>query len=124
MSSQLLNPASTYGILPSSNKNDDKDSRDWSRLATVIALFELLILSLFLKFVIYPTSFAVADDVQYVFYLNVTVMMLVGFGFLMTFQKLNPLTAVGMTFLVTAICIPWAILTGRFFASVAGNLGE
>jgi len=124
MSSELT---SNYGILSSSSAfgNNNKDSKDWSRLATVVALFEVMILGLFLKFVTYPNeAFAVADDVQYVFYLNVTVMMLVGFGFLMTFQKLNPLTAVGMTFLVTAICIPWAILTGRFFASVAGNLHE
>ena len=100
-------------------------SKDWSRLATVVATFEVLILFLFLKFVTYPsTSFSEVDDIQYVFYLNVTVMMLVGFGFLMTFQKLNALTAVGMTFLITTICIPWAILTGRFFASVAGNLEE
>ena len=126
MSSSPLYPNSNFGALSSSSAfaNNDKDSKDWSRLATVVALFEVIILALFLKFVTYPDTFAVADDVQYVFYLNVTVMMLVGFGFLMTFQKLNPLTAVGMTFLVTAICIPWAILTGRFFASIAGNLGE
>jgi ammonium transporter Rh len=124
MSQPLVN-AANYNALPTHATSDyaTKNS-DWSRLAITVAIFEVVILALFLKFVVYPDSFLIADDVQYVFYLNVTVMMLVGFGFLMTFQKLNPLTAVGMTFLVTTMSIPWAILTGRFFASVAGNLGE
>jgi ammonium transporter Rh len=122
--------ANSYGLMPvsnmpvSNNDNDKQPTTDWSRLALFVALMQVVLLGLFLRFVQYPTSFSSQDDVQYVFYLNVTIMMLVGFGFLMTFQKLNPLTAVGMTFLVTTICVPWAVLTGRFFASAAGNIGE
>ena len=126
MSSSQLIPNINYNgeVFSSTEFNNNKDSKDWSRLAIVLTFFGMIILSLFFNFVTYPTTFAVADDVQYVFYLNVTVMMLVGFGFLMTFQRLNALTAIGMTFLVTALSIPWAVLTGRFFASVAGNLHE
>ena len=84
--------ANSYGLMPvsnmpvSNNDNDKQPTTDWSRLAPFVALMQVVLLGLFLRFVQYPTSFSSQDDVQYVFYLNVTIMMLVGFGFLMTFQ--------------------------------------
>ena len=78
--------ANNYGLLPVSNNDKPTNSSDWSRLALVVGLIQVILLGLFLRFVQYPTSFSSQDDVQYVFYLNVTIMMLVGFGFLMTFQ--------------------------------------
>ena len=121
--SALLN-TTNYDTLPTKT-HAPPPSSDWRRLALIVGLFQVLLVGLCLRFVIYPSGdFLITDDIQYVFYLNVTVMMLVGFGFLMTFQRLNALTAIGMTFLVTTLSIPWAVLTGRFFASVAGNLHE
>ena len=84
--------ANSYGLMPvsnmpvSNNDNDKQPTTDWSRLALFVGLMQVVLLGLFLRFVQYPTSFSSQDDVQYVFYLNVTIMMLVGFGFLMTFQ--------------------------------------
>lgn len=39
----------------------------------------------------------------------------------MTFMKKFGLNAVGFSFLITCICIPWAALTGRFFSMIMKN---
>ena len=59
---------------------------------------------MFYLFVEYPEQvFELKEDVQYVFYLNVTIMMLVGFGYLMTFMRDYGLGAVGFTFLIIVL---------------------
>ena len=101
---------------------EEISNREGKRLATIVGAFMVFILTMFYLFVEYPEQvFELKEDVQYVFYLNVTIMMLVGFGYLMTFMRDYGLGAVGFTFLITTICIPLAVLTGRFFASVANN---
>eukprot|EP00943_MAST-04B_sp_MAST-4B-sp1_P006886 g6886.t1 len=122
---QLTRPGDTS--IENGHSSTDTDINEISktearRLATIVGIFNIVILILFYLYVEYPEQvFQLREDVQYVFYLNVTVMMLVGFGYLMTFMKDYGLGAVGFTFLITTISIPLAILTGRFFASVANN---
>jgi ammonium transporter Rh len=95
---------------------------DMKKFAILVGGFEILLLILFTVAVEYPEQgFTQKDDIQYIFYLNVTIMMLIGFGFLMTFMSRYGLGAVGLTFLITVLCIPWCILSGRVFASLAGN---
>jgi len=97
---------------------------EWKRFSGVVGFFLLFLIVMFGMFVVYPETFTETDSEQYLFYLNVQVMMLVGFGYLMTFMRKHGLGAVGLTMLITALCMPWCILTGRFFASLAGNYGE
>lgn len=98
-----------------------EDEAEWRRFSAILFSFLLLLLILFATCVEYGNGFNIEADMQYLYYLNVTVMMLIGFGFLMTFMRKFSLSAVGFTFLITAICIPWCILTGRFFASITSK---
>lgn len=97
------------------------DNNEYKKFATVVGVFELVVIVLYALFVVYPASDSSFNDVQYIFFLHVTIMMLVGFGYLMTFMGNFGLSAVGLTFCITAISIQWCILTGRFFASVSNN---
>ena len=97
------------------------DEAEWTRFSAILFSFLLLLLILFGTCVEYGHRYDITSDMQYLYYLNVTVMMLIGFGFLMTFMRKFSLSAVGFTFLITAICIPWCILTGRFFASITSK---
>ena len=51
----------------------------------------------------------------YPLYQDVHVMIFVGFGFLMTFLRKYSYTAVGMTFLIGAMCLQWGILNVNFW---------
>lgn len=51
----------------------------------------------------------------YPLYQDVHVMIFVGFGFLMTFLRKYEYSAVGLTFLVAAMCLQWGILTTNFW---------
>jgi len=52
-------------------------------------------------------------------FIGVFIMMLVGFGYLMTFMKWYGLGAVGFVLLVTAMCIQWDLFTQSLFEQLA-----
>jgi len=57
-------------------------------------------------------------DQYYPLYQDVHVMMLIGFGFLMTFLKNHAFGSVGFNFLLTAFVIQWALLINGYFVSI------
>lgn len=57
----------------------------------------------------------------YNFYIGVMIMMLVGFGYLMTFMKYYGLGAVGFCLLVTAIGLQWGLILEPFFSMWYNN---
>ena len=54
----------------------------------------------------------------YNMFIGILIMMLVGFGYLMTFIKWYGLGAVGFTMVVTAMGLQWAVFTQSFWAQV------
>nr|AAK50057.2 Rh-like protein [Carcinus maenas] len=56
-----------------------------------------------------------AHSRTYPMFQDVHVMIFIGFGFLMMFLKRYGLSAVGMNFLIAALCLQWAILVNGFF---------
>lgn len=61
-------------------------------------------------------------EFYYPVYQDVHVMILVGFGFLMTFLSKYGFSAVGFNFMITAFVIQWSILTNGFWHCI--HLGE
>ena len=59
----------------------------------------------------------------YPLFQDVHVMIFIGFGFLMTFLRKYSYGAVGLTFLIGAMCIQWGILVVNFWhQALAGHL--
>jgi ammonium transporter Rh len=92
------------------------------------AFFEIAIIILFGIFVRYDPSTAAgglpiaagaeAITNNYSMYMDVHVMIFVGFGYLMTFLKNNGFNALGMTFLLAALAIQWFLLVDGFWHCV------
>jgi ammonium transporter Rh len=60
----------------------------------------------------------VSIEEHYPMYMDVHVMIFVGFGFLMVFLKSYSWSAVGMNYLIAAWAMMWCILTGAFWHNV------
>merc|ERR1712096_60885 len=60
----------------------------------------------------------VEDAELYPMFQDVHVMMLIGFGFLMTFLKRHGFGSVGFNFLLTAYVIQWSLLLNGFFENI------
>lgn len=97
--------------------SDKSNRNDNICFAIIMGSFQVTLMVLFGFFVEYknPKAFDAQEQIQYIFYLDVTIMMVVGFGFLMTFMRKYALGAIGLTFLITAMTIPWGAITGQFF---------
>jgi len=64
------------------------------------------------------------DAELYPMFQDVHVMMLIGFGFLMTFLKRHGFGSVGFNFLLTVYVIQWALLVNGWFAGIGGDGGK
>lgn len=70
-----------------------------------------------------PGSFSASDTIRarYPQFTDVHVMIFVGFGFLMSYMRLNSFTATGHTFLVACYAVLWAVLNRGFWQRAVGN---
>eukprot|EP01114_Cavostelium_apophysatum_P019573 TRINITY_DN6345_c0_g1_i2.p1 TRINITY_DN6345_c0_g1~~TRINITY_DN6345_c0_g1_i2.p1 ORF type:complete len:781 (+),score=118.55 TRINITY_DN6345_c0_g1_i2:53-2344(+) len=95
--------------------------------AVTIFFFEMIFIALFAIFTRYDdlangtTDASIQGDANiYVinyhhFFMDVHVMIFIGFGFLMTFLRKYGYTAVGVNFLLGTFALQWYILVGAFF---------
>ncbi|KJE94518.1 Rh type C glycoprotein2b [Capsaspora owczarzaki ATCC 30864] len=97
-----------------------------SKFPAVAAALQVMLLVFFACFVAYghdASNYADTDNAaasaamvfKYGKFQDVHVMMLIGFGFLMTFLKKHAFTAVGVNFFLTAFVLQWVTLTNGFF---------
>lgn len=63
----------------------------------------------------YKSEDSANHNKMYPMFQDVHVMIFIGFGFLMMFLKRYGLSAVGLNFMVAALCLQWAILVNGFF---------
>merc|ERR1711988_966823 len=97
-----------------------------NRFAKCALVFQIILIALFFALTDYEDSLEAHNDAflgkdvtkYYGVYQDVHVMILVGFGFLMTFLAKYGFSAVGFNFMITAFVIQWAILTNGFWHNI------
>jgi ammonium transporter Rh len=88
------------------------------RFAVTLLVVELITLGLTGGLATYGVNM---NDIQYVFYTNVCIMMLIGFGYLMTFLRKFGLGAVAFTMLLTVLSVQIHVLAGPLFSMLASG---
>ncbi|KAG8227234.1 hypothetical protein J437_LFUL003965, partial [Ladona fulva] len=70
----------------------------------------------------FPSSETSAKPFTYKMFMDVHVMIFIGFGFLMTFLRRYGYSSVGLNMLVAALSIQWAVLASGFFRMSNGRI--
>jgi ammonium transporter Rh len=110
----------SLGAVTGPKKDGAADGREASRLFVWVALIlQVLFIILFGAFTKFHTSADTSGTSSrlaeyYGMYMDVHVMIIVGFGFLMTFLRKYGYSSVGFNFLIAALVMQWHILCGGF----------
>mmetsp|Transcript_1325 Transcript_1325/g.5106 ORF Transcript_1325/g.5106 Transcript_1325/m.5106 type:complete len:563 (+) Transcript_1325:1-1689(+) len=94
------------------------DEAGLKTFSTIVAIAQVGLLVLFTCVGSVATVDSVEDAMLYNVYIGVVLMMVVGFGFLMTFLRWYGMGSVGLTLLITAIGVQTALLTESFFSTL------
>jgi len=74
---------------------------------------------------VFIPGYSIQEDPRVIYYykpfMDVSIMVFIGFGYLMTFLRKYPFSAVGYTFFISCFVIPWAIICNIFFTQIADN---
>ena len=133
-SPQAGSPSSPSSDDGSSHHGGSRQRRCCSGWAACMIIWEFIMIALFVLFVRYdsktvrpatadPTAAKDLVQSQYPLFVDVHVMIFVGFGYLMTFLRRNMYMSVGMTFILACLCIQWYILCAGFWESVFDRHG-
>ncbi|KAJ5076306.1 rh50 isoform b [Anaeramoeba ignava] len=102
-------------------KQQQKQKHYGFLLLTII--FEVAMLVIYGLWMDYDTSYNQDSgetdervDLFYYFFIDVAIMIFVGFGFLMVFLKRYGYSSAGYTYFISAVAFQWAIVTNSFFA--------
>ena len=96
---------------------------DASLFMRIFGLTQLILVVCYFLFVDYNAAGVGSVNTSYVFYGDVAMMIFIGFGFLMTFLAKYAHSALGYTFMMTAVTIQFSILAQGFFHHLhAGDL--
>ncbi|KAJ3452173.1 rh50 [Anaeramoeba flamelloides] len=93
---------------------------------TAIGVFQIAFLILISIWFRYDESFDetkgeeydLRTEYYYTYYSDVAVMVIIGFGYLMTFLKKYGLSAAGYTFLLAAFCMQWVLINNAFWHQI------
>lgn len=107
--------ATSVNLMANMEEEEEKLGFDW--FAGVILAIQILFIVFFFIFARYEPLPSGDNDVTryWGFLRDVTIMVLVGFGYLMTFLKRHRFSAIGYTFFVSAVIVQWNILVTGFF---------
>ena len=88
-----------------------------TRLASIL----MIIIQIVCCIGFFNASYGVYDAAAYEMYVGIALMMLVGFGYLMTFLKNFGLGAVGLTFIITVLSVQINILLAAYLSPNSGS---
>jgi len=88
------------------------------KFAIVTAVFQLLMILIYGLCVYFPTRGSISVGIRYSFFMNLHVMIFVGFSFIVTFLHRYGYSAAGYNFIIAVIVIQWSILCNAFWSGV------